>query len=65
MPNIATKEMTCLAALLRHSLFKGPLPPRLPQTEGEWQAVFDMAGRQAVTALAYDAILILPSRSGT
>ncbi len=60
MPNIETKEMSCLVSLLRYGLFGGALPAVLPTTEEEWRNLFDATRRQAVTALAYDAVLKLP-----
>ena len=51
-----------LASLLQYGLFAdAPLPSGLPLSESEWQALFDESRRQAVTALTYDAILMLPA----
>ena len=60
MQNLTTEEIIRLAGLLRYVLFGGAAPAALPQSEGEWQALFDLSRRQAVTALLYDAILKLP-----
>ncbi len=60
MQNATTKEVERLAALLRYGMFGGDVPAGLPQTEEEWLFLFDATRRQAVTALACDAILLLP-----
>jgi len=49
-----------IVALLRHSLFGGPMPVTLPSDGEGWQRLFDESRRQAVTALVYDALLALP-----
>lgn len=54
---------TLLSQLLSFSLFGGANPvATLPQplSEDEWQQLFDASRRQAVTALLYDAVLLLP-----
>ena len=52
-----------LTSLLRFSLFGGDNPfaeLRRPISDEEWLRLFDESRRQAVTALLYDAILMLP-----
>ena len=46
-------------SLLRTALFGAPLPA-VSLTDDEWAALFEFARKQAVTALCYDAILLLP-----
>lgn len=53
--------MNSLVALIRFGLFGADIPEGvLPTTEEGWRRLFDLSRRQAVTALAYDAILKLP-----
>ena len=61
MSNFTTKEINSLVALLRYGLFGGPLPQVLPTSEAQWQSLYDLTRQQAITALAYDAILRLPA----
>lgn len=53
--------MKQLASLIGFGLW-GVDPPAalLPASEEEWQRLFDLSRRQAVTALLYDAVLKLP-----
>ena len=53
--------MKQLASLIGFGLW-GVEPPAalLPASEEEWQRLFDLSRRQAVTALLYDAVLKLP-----
>lgn len=61
MQNFSSKEMKCLVSLLRYGLFGGEEPEGLPADDGGWSVLFDLARRQAVSALVYDAILKLPA----
>lgn len=50
-----------MVSLLRMGLFGGePLPESFSLGADDWQRLFDESRRQAVTALIYDAILMLP-----
>ncbi len=63
MPTDEKQKMTyqTLSQLLRYGLFGGDCPLATePLSEEEWSALFDESRRQAVTALAFDAILKLP-----
>ena len=60
MSEIASPEIEFLASLLRFGLFGGAVPSPMPLTESQWQSLFDLSRRQAVTALTYDAVLKLP-----
>ena len=52
--------MTWLVGLLRFGLFGDAVPADLPSDEGEWRSLFELSRSQAVTALLYDAIVLLP-----
>lgn len=60
MQTVTSKEMTWLVGLLRFGLFGDAVPADLPSDEGEWRSLFELSRRQAVTALLYDAIVLLP-----
>ena len=58
MPRFSTLVRLLSASLFGRHDSVGKVP--LPLSEEEWSALFDLSRREAVTALLYDAILLLP-----
>ena len=58
---IYVMQNNILAGLIAYLLFDAPIPFSAPLSGGHWDAILREAKTQGVTAVTYDAILLLPA----